>query len=161
MKHRLQWLFPREFLQNPAYFRALGLAFLYVGLLLAQLFTFEKFADVTYGFGLPGGMVTAGTLAVFIPLIELMALPFLISMKLDRRLRTLARACVVAVPGIWLILLVWQVAADSASKVNAGLFGATLTTPVGSWLIIFAALMLWAAILVVRELPKRRRTYTH
>lgn len=153
----LRWLFPPEFLHNPAYFRALGLGFLYVGLLLAQLFTFEKFTDVTYGFGLPGGMVTAGILAVLIPLVELMALPFLISMKLDRRLRAVARACVVAVPVLWLILLLWQLVADSAAKVNSGLFGATLTTSVGSWLVVFAALMLWAAILVVRELPKRRR----
>ncbi|MGB4768504.1 MAG: hypothetical protein WBP22_04560 [Candidatus Saccharimonas sp.] len=156
MKRVLTWLFPAEFLREPAYFRGIALAGLYVALLLAQLFTFEKFAEVTLGFGLPGGIVTAWVLAVMIPMIELMAVPYLISMRLGARLYRISRWCVIAVPVLWLLLAFWQLLASGASQLNAGLFGATLTVPVGLWFIVFSAIMLWAVVLVVRELPVRR-----
>lgn len=157
MKRALVWLFPSEFLHNPAYFRAISLAGLYVALLLSQLFTFEKFAEVTLGFGFPGGLVSAWVLAVLIPFAELCAIPYLISMRISARLRNISYWSVLAVPMLWLIVLVWQVVSSGASQLNAGLFGATLMTPVGPWLIVFSLIMLWAAVLVVREFPKRRR----
>lgn len=155
MKRVLTWLFPTEFLREPAYFRGIALAGLYVALLLAQLFTFEKFAGVTLGFGLPGGTATAWVLAVMIPMVELMAVPYLISMRMGAQLYRVSRWCVIAVPVLWLLLAFWQVLASSASQLNSGLFGATLIAPVGLWFIMFSAILLWAAVLVVRELPTR------
>ena len=53
--------------------------------------------------------------------------------------------------GVWLNF----VAGHGGNAVNAGLFGATLDVPAGLWLILLSALWLWAALLVVRELPAR------
>lgn len=156
MKRVLSWLFPAEFVRNPAYFRALALAGLYVAFVLSQLFTYEKFAEVILGFGLPGGVVTAWILAVTLPLIEVMAVPYLISMRVNKRMRRVSRLCVLAVPAVWLVLLLWILLSPSASQLNAGIFGATLVTTVGPWLLVLMGLMLWAAVLVVRELPLRR-----
>ncbi|MGB4762074.1 MAG: hypothetical protein WBP12_01800 [Candidatus Saccharimonas sp.] len=156
MKRVLLWLFPDEFMRNPAYFRGIALAGLYVALLLSQLFTFEKFAEVTLGFGFPGGLATAWIVAVIIPLIELAALPYLISMRLPAWVRNVSYWCVLAVPVLWLVILLWQLLSSSASQLNAGIFGATLTTALGPWLIVFGVIMFWAAVLVARELPRRR-----
>lgn len=156
MKRVLKWLFPAEFMRNPAYFRGIVFAGLYVALLLSQLFTYEKFAEVTLGFGLPGGLVMAWALAVLIPVTEAAAVPYLISMRLSKRARAVSKWCVLAVPALWIILLLWMLLSSGSSQLNAGIFGATLSTPVGPWLLVLMGLMLWAAVLVVRELPVRR-----
>ncbi len=156
MKKFIRSLFPKEFYINTAYFRALVLAILYLGVVVAQLFTYEKFADVLRGFGLPGGDVTAVALAALSPLVVGAALPFLLSMRLGARLRQITRVAVVAAPSLWLVLAVWVNFAPNASKLNSGIFGATITTGVGLWIIAFTILWLWAAVLVVRELPVRK-----
>ena len=155
MKQFMRTLFPKEFFTNTAHFRALTLSALYVGVAIAQLFTYEKFAGVIEGFGLPGGGVTAGILAVLLPLAACTALPYLLSMRLSARLRTISGAAVLVTPIVWLAIAVWLNFAPNASQLNAGIFGATITTSVGLWTIAFTLLWVWAAILVVRELPHR------
>ncbi len=155
MKQFIRTIFPKEFFTNTAYFRALVLGILYLGVAIAQLFTYEKFAEVLQGFGLPGGDLTAAVLAVVSPLLVCAALPFLLSMRLDARLRGLTRAAVVAAPSLWFVMAVWVNFAPNASKLNAGVFGATIPTAVGLWVIAFTVLWVWAAVLVVRELPVR------
>ena len=155
MKQFIRSMFPKEFFTNTAYFRALALAILYVGVAIAQLFTYEKFASVIHGFGLPGGDITVKVLGVVSPLLACAALPFLLSMRLGRRSRALTRAAVVAAPSLWLLMAIWVNFAPNASKLNAGIFGATIPTAVGLWAIAFTLLWVWAATLVVRELPAR------
>lgn len=156
MKQLIRSVFPKEFFTNPAYFRALTLGVLYLGVAIAQLFTYEKFADVLKGYGLPGGQGTVVVLAVLLPLVACASLPFLLSMRLSRRLRRIAGVAVVLTPCVWLLLAVWVNFATNASKLNTGIFGATLDVPVGLWFIAFTLLWLWAAALVVRELPVRK-----
>lgn len=161
MKRLLAYVFPAVFFTNPAYFRALILAILYLGVLIAQLFSYERFSEVIYGFGLAGGQDTASLLAVLVPFIEFLALPFMISMRLNRRARQLSMIAVIAAPAIWFILSLWLNVSGISSQLNSGLFGATIITPVAPWLIAFSALWLWAAVLVVRELPVRALQSPH
>lgn len=155
MKKMIKHIFPEEFGKNPAYIRGLVLAFLYAGLAIAQLFSYERFSDVTLGFGLFGGRVTAVVLAVIIPALEIGALPYLLSMKLSDRWRAISCRLVVAAPVLWCLLALWQNFAGTVDRSNTGLFGGTIITTVGVWIIAFSALWLWAAVLTVRELPKR------
>ena len=156
MKQFVHTLFPKEFFTCPEYFRALTLSALYLGVAIAQLFTYEKFAAVVRGFGLPGGDVTANILSAVLPLVACAALPFLVSMRMGVRLRTVSRTAVIALPSLWLVLAVWLNFAPNASKLNAGIFGATIPTSVGIWIIAFTLLWVWAAVIVVRELPGRK-----
>jgi hypothetical protein len=153
VKQFIRSLFPSDFFENNAHFRAFMLGLLYLGTLLAQLYTFEDFKGVVTGFGLPGGVAIAAVLSWFIPGLTLLALPVLISMRLNEKLYTLSRTAVVAVPLLWLAIGVWCNLTGIVG--SAGIFGATLEIANGIWQIAFALLWLWAAVLVVRELPRR------
>jgi hypothetical protein len=76
-------------------------------------------------------------------------------MKLSDKWRSVSRALVIAAPTLWLLITIWQNIADTVDRSNTGLFGGTIATTVGVWAVAFAALWLWAAVLVVRELPAR------
>ena len=156
IKQFIRSVFPKVFFTNPAYFRALVLGVLYLGIALSQLFTYEKFAGVLGGYGLPGGQVAAQVLAVLLPLATCAALPFLLSMRMSTVLAKVSAAAVVAAPVLWLLMAIWANFAPNASKLNTGIFGATLAVPVGLWFVVFTLLWAWAAILVVRELPVRK-----
>lgn len=150
MKVRFAHVLPVE-LRNPAHVRGLVLAGLYGFFLLTQLFTFELFADITSGYQMPGGVVTAILLATLIPIAETLALPFLVGMKLPRRLAHVSRVATIVVPSLWLVIALWTSITGNVFG-NVGIFGATLPTVNGWWFIVFAALLLWAAILVRRDL---------
>lgn len=158
MKQLVRSVFPAEFFKTPEYWRAFVLGMLYLGFVLTQLFTFEDFSSVTLGYGLPGGMATAVVLAGLIPLTEALSLPFLLSMKLPGWLRRVSRLAVIAVPVLWIALGLWLLPAafGVGERVNSGLFGATVPTDAGFWLVAFGSILLWAAILTVRELPVRK-----
>lgn len=155
MKQFIRTIFPKEFFDRPEYFRALTLGILYVGTLVAQLFTFERFKGVLAGYLLPGNEATVALLSWLLPVLALLALPFLLSMRMGRRLRVVSRTAVVALPLFWLALGAWGNIVVGYGG-NSGLFGATLPTPIGLWQIALAMLWLWAAVLVARELPARK-----
>jgi hypothetical protein len=155
MKQRIVSIFPPEFHAHPAYWRAFTLAMVYLALAILQLFTFEKFALITAGYGLPGREVTAAFLAGLLPLLEIAALPYLLSMRVSQRTRLVSRAAFVATPLVWLVIAVW-IMATGDMMTDSGLMGATITIPGGLWMIALTGIMAWAAYLVVRELPARR-----
>lgn len=154
MRLSLKHIFPRAFFHNPAYFRAVGLATVYVTLVVSQLFTFEKFVEITEAYQIAGGEATAVLLAGVIPLLEVIALPFLLSMDIPARLRMVSRLAVVASPSLWLLIALWLNVVGRGTVVT-GLMGATIPVINGWWFVVFAGLFLWAAVLVLRELPKR------
>ncbi|QQS22150.1 hypothetical protein IPM09_01235 [Candidatus Saccharibacteria bacterium] len=155
MKQYLKRSVPAVFFTNTAYFRALALGTVYLFLAITQLFTFEKFADVTVGYGMVGGDIVAALVAGLMPLLEVAALPYLLSMRLSSRARQVSKFAVIAAPSVWFAIGFYLTVVGKIG-INSGLMGATLYTPVSWWIVIFAALFSWAALLVVRELPKRR-----
>jgi hypothetical protein len=155
MKQYLKRSVPAVFFTNAAYFRALALGAVYLFLAITQLLTFENFADVTAGYGVAGGDTMAALLAGLIPLLEVAALPYLLSMRLSNRAYRVSKFAVIAAPSAWFVVGFYLTMVGKIG-INSGLMGATLYTLVSWWFVLFAALFLWAALLVVRELPKRR-----
>lgn len=149
-------MFPIEFRNNPVHFQALGLAFVYVTLAILQLFTFESFVDVTLGFGFPGGRVVAIIIALLLPITEILALPYLISMKMPRSIYRASRVSVLIAAGLWLIVAIWTNVSGNNGD-NLGIFGATLYTPNQWWSLGFVGLITWGAWLIYAAQPKRSR----
>ena len=157
MRRIFSWIFPSEFFEMLQYFRAFALGMVYLVVLLLQLFTYEKFPDIVFGFGIPGGEVMSHILAIILPLAGLMALPYLMSMRTNVTIRLVSRYSTIAMPLLWLLVGLWINLSTSASHANTGLFGATVVTPVSWGVVVFSAFLLLTAVLVVRELPVRSR----
>lgn len=152
-------MFPKEFRDNPLHFQALGLALVYVTMVLLQLFTFEDFVEVTLGYGLPGGRVMAVCIAFLIPITEVMALPYLLSMRLPTRAYMISRTNVVIVALLWLFIALWTNISGNNGD-NLGIFGATLYTPNQWWSVLFVGLVAWAAWLMHSVKPIRHHSTT-
>ena len=109
-------------------------------ILLSQLFTFETFpakiADAI------GGSLTAGTVfAVLLVLIELLSIPYLISMKIKPKIIKVSRA----IAGVSLAsLLIFELMAITRGL--SLMFGTTFDLPSGSWsiLLLIALIILYA-----------------
>lgn len=154
MKQHFLGIFPTEFHTNAAFWRGFSLAIVFLVLLVTQLYSYEDFGAVVEGYGLPGGMAMVVLVAALIPLFEVLSLPFLLSMKVSRQWRRISRFAVVAAPVLWLLIAL-ATNLLGTEVLNSGVFGATLPVVGGWWLVAFAGLLLWSALLVVQELPER------
>lgn len=144
-----QAIFPEHLRRDPAYWRRLALGIVVTFLIITQLFTFEKFADITSGWHMAGGGVVAALLAGVLPLLELGSLPFLLSMDMSRGSRRISQACLLVVSAVWFGVALWCFLAVPMSE--SGLFGATLPLLNGWWTVAFTGLLGVAVVLVVRE----------
>jgi hypothetical protein len=123
---------------------SLIVAVLFLVMVVAQLFTFEKFPEVIKAYGLPwntelSAALRAGLLVIF----EVMSLPFLLFMSLSPLARTLSM-----ISG-WIVALWWIGAALWATthgfSGNIGFLGATINLT-SSWLALLASLILGALV---------------
>ncbi len=144
-----QAIFPEHLRRDPAYWRRLALGIVVTFLIITQLFTFEKFADITSGWHVAGGGVVAALLAGVLPLLELGSLPFLLSMDMSRGSCRISQACLLVVSAVWFGVALWCFLAVPMSE--SGLFGATLPLLNGWWTVAFTGLLGVAVVLVVRE----------
>jgi len=148
-------IFPKEFYRNTAYWRAFTVAGVMIALVVIQLFTFENYPGLIGNFQLPGGIVVAWILAILIPFLEIASLPYLLSMKIPVRIRLASRWAVLATGAAWILISLWVVIRMGTS-VESGIFGATLATESGWWMVVFSGLLFWSGWLVRRELPARK-----
>ena len=144
-----QAIFPEHVRRDPAYWRRLALGIVVTFLIITQLFTFEKFADITSGWHMAGGNIMTALLAGLLPLLELGGLPFLLSMDMSRGSRRISQACLLVVSAVWFGVALWCFLAVPMSE--SGLFGATLPLLNGWWTVAFTGLLGVAVVLVVRE----------
>lgn len=127
---------------------SLTLAAVFVMLAVTQLFKFESFPAVIAGFWLPGGEPTSKLVAALLVTGEVMALPFLLSIRLSPAMRVCSMVLGWLTIAGWLFLALW---ANLTTNVvgSMGLFGATLRLPVGWWAVFFFAalgvLAVWAS----------------
>lgn len=105
---------------------------------VAQLFSYEKFPDLIGSFWLPGGDFTAKLLAAVIVIVDVFALPFLLRMRLSPLMRVVSMVCGWLVVAIWFALSLWVNLATTGAT-NAGLLGATVSLPVGWWMVSLLA----------------------
>ena len=114
---------------------------------LSQLFTFEKFPSVIEQMWV-GGESQAKLIAAILVTTEVLALPFLLRLRLSIAMRFLSMVMGWLAIVLWLWLALWQ-NIQAAPIANSGLLGATLKLPVGLWDIFFfiglAVLAAWTA----------------
>ncbi|MFZ1258399.1 MAG: hypothetical protein WAQ25_02930 [Candidatus Saccharimonas sp.] len=156
MKIKNLAVWPKEFHRDASHGRALGLASVYVVLAVTQLFSYEQFMAVVSAFGLPGGDGVARLVAYMLPLLEVVALPYLLSMVLPQKLWQASRLACALVPAVWLLIALWT-NLTAQTMMNAGLFGATIPAINGPWLVVFTLLLASAVYLVARDLPARTK----
>ena len=149
----LRDIFPPILRRDPAYWRRLVLGFVVIVLIVTQLFTFEKFPGVVGTWQLPGGMVAVAIVAGLLPFLEVLSLPFLLSMQLSRVVRRVSQGSLVCVSATWCGVSLWCTLTQPLSE--SGLFGATLPLMNGWWTVSFSILLLVAVFVVVQ--PRRER----
>jgi len=156
MKQRVMAIFPPEFHTDLIHFHALAFGLVYVTLAILQLFTFEDFSGVTAEFGLPGGALTAALVALAIPITEIAALPYLLSMRPPRHLYQVSRYFVLIAAALWVAIALWTNLTGN-NTTSLGLFGATLDTPNQWWSVVFVILLAWGAWFMFEAKPIRRK----
>lgn len=112
------------------------IAYAYAGILViilvAQLFTFDKFLILLESFWLPGGVLIAHLVGSVIVCIELLALPFLLRLNLSPLMRIVSMVSGWLVPIVWLKLALWLIFTVNAVS-NFGLLGTTISMIPGWW----------------------------
>jgi hypothetical protein len=115
---------------------ALVLAALVTIMVVGQLFTYEKFAEVIDKLGFLPDKGAAAVVAALIVVFEVGSLPFLLRMRLS------PLACIVSMAAGWIMLIFWlglslwlNITLSLAS--NGGVLGDTIQLPVDWWMVSF------------------------
>ncbi len=125
------------------------IVYLYAGLLVifavAQLFTFEEFVPLINQYGLVGGEVFSRLVASVLVSAEVLALPFLLGLRVSSLMRWFSLGLAIAVPIIWLgLALVANI--TRVSLVNVGYLGTKVHLVSGAWTIFFSLALLILAV---------------
>jgi hypothetical protein len=124
---------------------SLALAGVFIVLAVAQLYSFEDFPDTLASLGLIGGRQGASLVAALLVTGEVLALPFLLSMRLSPAMRALSMAAGWGVLVAWLTIAV-LINSTTNAITNSGVLGATISTTPGWWMAgVFLALAVMAA----------------
>jgi len=129
-----------------------NIAYMYAAILvifaLAQLFTFEKFLVLLESFWFPGGKPVAYLLGSLIVVCEVMALPFLLRLKLSPLMRITSMVLGWLVPIIWLFLTLWLLFTVNSVS-NIGFLGTSVKLLPGWWAVFVCIavgiLAIWAS----------------
>jgi hypothetical protein len=114
--------------QNVAYIYAVILTILVV----AQLFTFDKFQTILENYLLPGGVPVAHLIGGVLVCSAVLALPFLFSFKLSPLMRVTSMVLGWLVPVLWLFLTIWLAFSTNVAT-NVGFLGSVVTLTPGWW----------------------------
>ena len=100
VKQFIASIFPKEFFTTRANYVAFYLVWWTVAVLVLQLFAFEKFPGTFSGLSSDVQVRAAVTIVI----VELLSLPFLLSMRLSDVVRRISGMLSVLAPFIWIIL---------------------------------------------------------
>lgn len=127
---------------------SIALAAVFVILAVAQLYSFEDFPQVIASLWLPGGHPFATLLAALIVTGEVLAVPFLLSMRLSPAMRVVSMLAGWFVMATWIKLSVFESMTTNAVS-NSGVLGATIPVTPGWWLvgvfIVLASITGWVS----------------
>jgi hypothetical protein len=138
--------------QKPKTSDSQKIIYLYVAILvifvLCQLFKFDEFLELLASFSLPGGLTTARLLGSVVVVSEVLALPFLLRLKLSPLMRIISMILGWLVPAIWLFFALWlNLTPNSIS--NIGFLGVILDLIPGWWTVFISValgiLAAWAS----------------
>lgn len=124
-------------------------AYLYAGLLtvfsLGQLFEFDEFMALFEGFNFFSNAPLSKTIAALIVAGEVLAIPFLLRMRLSSAFRVFSMVLGWIVPFCWLFIAFW-INLSSTAATNFGLLGTKVKLAPGWWVVPFCiALCILAA----------------
>ena len=128
-----------------------------VVMLVAQLFTFEDTAPLIESFGLGGGEPFAKVLAGCIVIAELLALPFLLRMRLSPLMRMVSMVSGWVAALWWVYIALFSLAAGT-SIANVGFFGVVVNIPSGILAVVLATIVASATIWATNVLWRGART---
>ena len=114
---------------------------------LIHLFRIDTWLPLLNG-ALPGGMMTASLVGALIVIFEVLAVPFLLRMKLSPLMRVVSGFAVALVPLAWLLIAIWGLGFSYSTTQLASF----ISTPSSWWLILFNAVWLGFNLWVLREL---------
>lgn len=127
---------------------SVALAGVFVLLAVAQLYSFEEYPDVIASIGLPGGRPMADITAALLVAGEVIAIPFLLSMRLSPAMRIVSMVAGWMAIAAWLKLSIFINLTTNAIT-NSGVLGATVPVTPGWWMTCFfvalGILMAWAS----------------
>lgn len=129
-----------------------SIALLYAGVLLVfavtQMFSFSYFQTLIESFWLPGGRPAAYLLVDIIVMAEVLALLFLLQIKISTSIRIVSMVLCWIVPTIWVALSLWALLTINVVS-NIGFLGTVVTLMPGWWTVFFslalAVLSSWAS----------------
>jgi len=127
---------------------SIAVAAVFVALAVAQLYSFEDFPQVIASLWLPGGHPFATLLAALIVTGEVLAVPFLLAMRLSPAMRVISMLAGWFVVLTWLKLSVYELMTTNAVT-NSGVLGATIPVTPAWWLVglfvILAGMVGWVS----------------
>ena len=127
--------------QKPKSKESQNIAYMYAAILvifaLAQLFTFDNFLILIESFWMPGGKSAAYLLGSIIVVSEVLALPFLLQIKLSPLMRIISMVMGWLVPLLWFIISIWLIFTVNAVS-NVGLLGTTVNLLPGWWAVFLS-----------------------
>lgn len=117
-------------------------------LVLSQLFTYDEFLPLLTKYNLPGGELTVNLLGAVIVICEVLALPFLLRLKMSKSMRVFSMISGWLVPVLWLFLSLWvNIAITTVS--NVGFLGTVVDLLPGWWAVFISLslglLVAWAS----------------
>ena len=116
---------------------------------VAQLYSFEDFPDVIRSFALPGGGSFAYVLASLVVTFEVLAVPFLLYMRISPLMRIVSMACGLLSALVWFVIALW-INLTINNITNVGLLGATIPLPTGWWMLIVTMILLALIVTAIR-----------
>jgi hypothetical protein len=135
---------------------ALVFAGILIVMVIGQLFSFEKFIPLIGDYMLPGGERTATIMASLIVISEVLALPFLLRMRLSRLMRWVSLSFSVVSVIIWLLLGL-TVLVGNVDLSNSGLIGTKVAIPSGLTQALITSILTTLAVLSIWGLWPRNR----
>jgi hypothetical protein len=142
---------------------AYAYAAILVILVVAQLFTFDKFLLLLEDFAFPGGIPVAHLFGGLFVAGEVFALPFLLGFKLSPLMRATSMALGWLVPLMWFFVTLWLVFSTN-SATNVGFLGTVVKLMPGWWAVfvsialgILAAWSSWGLWPFENHTPKSKK----
>lgn len=126
-----------------AVYQAIALAAIYIVMIVAQLFHFEKVPAIYSAYGLPGEII-----ASLVVVIQVAALPFLLMLRTSPLMRRVSAIAALLAPTWWWLWGIWL---TFNSGYQTGLLGSIIEAPVGLPYVWGTTFLLVTAIIVVRS----------
>jgi hypothetical protein len=125
------------------WYAGIALAAIFILLAVSQLYSYEDYPDVIASLGLYGGRFSASLYAALFVVGEVVAVPFLLSMRLSYAMRIVSMMAGWGVVAAWAFISVFTTVTTNAIT-NIGVLGATIPVAPEWWMVV-----VWIVIVMI------------